>query len=139
MVDYRFDYGPLDIANHVQQQGDMGRQRGQQSFANRLLGQAYNAPDAAGFVEIFNGEALVYVGTGRNTWAGTSITEPNPPYLKAGVYQPGPGSSWWDGKAATMYYPVSMVVDDGYSVAQLRQWVNRQLADNSNSLVLLAN
>lgn len=98
-----------------------------------------NAPDAAGFVEIFNGEALVYVGTGRNTWAGTAITEPNPPYIKAGVYQPGPGSSWWDGKAATMYYPVSMVVDDGYSVAQLRQWVNRQLADNSNSLVLLAN
>lgn len=96
-----------------------------------------NAADSDGFVEIFNGDALVYAGSGRNTWAGTSITEPNPPYIKAGVYQPGPGSSWWDGKAATIFYPAAFVVADGYTPLQCRQWVDGQLAAYGNSPVSL--
>ena len=94
-----------------------------------------NAPDSDGFVEIFDGDALVYSGSGRNTWAGTAITEPNPPYLKCGVYQPGPGSSWWNGRAATMYFQAAFVIDGDYAPAQLRQWVDAQLRDNSNAPV----
>lgn len=32
---------------YAQQQGEMGRQRGEGQFINKLLGEAYNAPDAA--------------------------------------------------------------------------------------------
>ena len=41
-------WGPIDAANHVTQMGDRGRQRGESTFLNKLLGQAYNSPDAAG-------------------------------------------------------------------------------------------
>ena len=34
-------------AQYVQQQGEIGRQRGEGQFINKLLGEAYNAPDAA--------------------------------------------------------------------------------------------
>lgn len=34
-------------AQYVQQQGEDGRQRGEGQFINKLLGEAYNAPDAA--------------------------------------------------------------------------------------------
>lgn len=36
----------LGIANHVQQQGELGRQQGTTQRLNRLAGQAYGAPDA---------------------------------------------------------------------------------------------
>ncbi len=35
--------GVLDLAGYVQKQGEMGRARGQESFLNRLAGQAYSA------------------------------------------------------------------------------------------------
>ena len=101
------------------------------------LADGTNAPGATGFVELYHGDQPVYTLAGRNTWAGTEITEPNPPYLKCGVYQPGPGSSWWDGKAASIFYPAALVIDDSNSPAQLRRWVDAQLASNGNAPMAL--
>jgi hypothetical protein len=48
MVDYSRQINPLEIADYVNQRGDAGRARGEGMYLNRLMGEAYNAPDAAG-------------------------------------------------------------------------------------------
>lgn len=94
-----------------------------------------NAPDADGLVEIFNGSTLVASFAGRNTWAGTPVTEPNPPYIKCGVYQSGPAFAWWDGKAALMYYAACLTATGDETPSTLRRQVDAQLAANQSSLV----
>lgn len=37
-------FGALDVANHIQQQGEVGRQQGERSYLGRLMGQAIEAP-----------------------------------------------------------------------------------------------
>lgn len=37
-------FGALDAANHIQQQGEVGRQQGERSYLGRLMGQAIEAP-----------------------------------------------------------------------------------------------
>lgn len=95
-----------------------------------------NTPDADGLVEIFSGGALVASFAGRNTWAGTAVTEPNPPYLKAGVYQAGPAFTWWDGKSATMYYTAALTATGDESPASIRAQIDAQLRANPNKPVL---
>jgi hypothetical protein len=48
MVDYSRQINPLEIADYVNQRGDAGRARGEGMYLNRLMGEAYTAPDAAG-------------------------------------------------------------------------------------------
>lgn len=91
-----------------------------------------NEADANGFLRIYDGDALAYSLAGRNTWDGTAITEPNPPYLKVGVYQPGPAFAWWDGKAATMFYPAALVVAGVQEPSAIRQWIDASLLSNGN-------
>lgn len=92
-----------------------------------------NAPDANGLIEIYNGDTLVTSFAGRNTWAGNASTEPNPPYIKAGVYQAGPGYGWWAGKSALMYYVAALCATGDETPASLRAQINQQLGVNSNA------
>jgi len=94
-----------------------------------------NEADANGLVEIYNGDTLVASFAGRNTWAGTPVTEPNPPYIKCGVYQAGPAFTWWDGKSATMYYTAALSATGEETPATLRSQIDAQLVANPSSLV----
>lgn len=90
--------------------------------------------NAQGFFELCYGDALVASFTGQNTWADpTGTNEPNPPYIKGGVYQAGHGSSWWQGKAASIYYVSAVVATSDETPASLRAQINAQLAANDNA------
>lgn len=86
-----------------------------------------NAPAEFGFARTFIDGAQVDDFTGLNTWAGTPITEPNPPYIKCGVYQPGPDFAWWTGKSALMFYPCCMTADGLLPLGELQDYANRRL------------
>lgn len=92
--------------------------------------------DSAGnaYVMLWHGDALVYSETGQiNTWAdGTGTSEPNPPFLKAGIYQPNTGAAWWAGREFWMYHVSTIVASADETTASLRTWVNDRLAANSN-------
>jgi hypothetical protein len=90
-----------------------------------------NAPDSQGSVEVYNGSQLVYNEVGRNTWAGTPITEPNPPYIKCGVYQPGPAFPWWAGRASEIFHIACQVWPGDTPPAVFRRAVEDALVLNS--------
>lgn len=77
-----------------------------------------NAPLVDGFANVYFNGALAGSRTGRNTWSGTAITEPNPPYMKVGVYVPST-ASWWDGKSRTMWARGAILGDANESQATL--------------------
>lgn len=86
-----------------------------------------------GIFELYDGDTLVYSMNGqKNTWDGTAITEPQPPYLKAGIYQPNTADSWWVGRQLTMYHVASLMATSDETPTSLRSWVNNRLLANSN-------
>lgn len=99
-----------------------------------------NAPDALGFLNLYLDGAQVPVlggfAVGRNTWAPAAPgAEPNPPYIKCGVYQAGPAFSWWAGKSATMFYPSCAVGSAEETATSLRALIDAQLAGAPNTAI----
>lgn len=94
-----------------------------------------NAPAAAGFAKTYIDGTLVDEFTGVNTWDGTPVTEPGPPYIKCGVYQPGPDFAWWTGRAALMFYPCCMTAAGSLTLAQLRAYTDERVAAKRVTLV----
>ena len=90
-----------------------------------------NAPASAGFAETYINGQMLDSFTGLNTWAGTPVTEPGPPYIKCGVYQPGPAFPWWAGKSATMWYPCCMVAEGNLTLADLRAYADAGIPASS--------
>lgn len=93
-----------------------------------------NDAAANGRFDLYDGDALVYSLTGqKNTWDGNASTEPNPPYIKAGIYQPNTGDAWWAGRQLAMCHVATVVGTADETPASLRAWVNARLAANSNA------
>lgn len=93
-----------------------------------------NDAAANGLIQIYDGDALVYSSSGvKNTWDGNGTTEPNPPYLKAGIYQPNSGDLWWAGRQLSMFHVASVTATANETPASLRAWVDERLAANSNA------
>lgn len=93
-----------------------------------------NDAAANGLFELYDGDTLVYTLNGqKNTWDGTAVTEPQPPYLKAGIYQPNTADSWWTGRQLTMYHVASLMATADETPASLRAWVDARLAANPNT------
>ncbi len=93
-----------------------------------------NEAAANGLVQIYDGDTLVYSASGaKNTWDGNATTEPNPPYLKAGIYQPHTGDSWWPGRQLAMFHIASLTATADETPASLRAYVDARLAANSNA------
>lgn len=93
-----------------------------------------NDAAANGRFDLYDGDALVYSLTGaKNTWDGNAVSEPNPPYIKAGIYQPNTGDAWWAGRQLAMCHVATIVASAEETPASLRAWVNDRLAANSNA------
>lgn len=94
--------------------------------------------DVAGnaYILLWHGDQLVYSESGQiNTWAdGTGTSEPNPPYIKAGIYQPDTGAVWWAGRQFWMYHVATIVASGDETPQSLRTYVNARLAANSNAV-----
>lgn len=74
-----------------------------------------NEPLANGFTYVYLNGVLAGSRTGRNHWASV---DPNPPYIKAGVYVPST-ASWWDGKSRTMWHRGAVLGDANESQSDL--------------------
>lgn len=87
------------------------------------------------YLMLWHGDQLVYSESGQiNTWIdGTGTSEPNPPYLKAGIYQPNTSAAWWAGRQFWMYHVATVVATADETPASLRAWVNARLSANSNA------
>lgn len=84
---------------------------------------------AAGVFDLYQGDALVYSLPGqKNTWDDGSPSEPNPPYLKAGIYQPNSGDAWWIGRQLTCFHVASIVASADETPASLRAYVDAHLS-----------
>lgn len=93
-----------------------------------------NEAAANGRFDLYDGDALVYSLTGqKNTWDGTPVTEPNPPYIKAGIYQPNTGDAWWAGRQLSMCHVATIVASADETPASLRAYVNARLAAKPNT------
>lgn len=93
-----------------------------------------NEPDANGVFELYERDALVYQSNGtRNTWDNGTPPEPNPPYLKAGVYQPDFGEGWWAGRGLWMYHVASIVATGDETPTSLRRYVDSRLTANTSA------
>lgn len=92
-----------------------------------------NESAANGMFDLYDGDSLVYSLRGqKNTWDGDAVSEPNPPYIKAGIYQPNTGSSWWAGRQLAMCHVATLVGTEGETPASLRAWVDARLSANLN-------
>lgn len=76
-----------------------------------------NEPTANGYLNLYVDGALVAQRTGRNHWA---TVDPNPPYLKCGVYVPDGASPWWAGKSRTVWHRGAVMADGGESFEALQ-------------------
>ncbi len=84
-----------------------------------------NAPLIDGFANVYLNGALAGIRTGRNTWSGNATTEPNPPYMKVGVYVPST-APWWDGKSRTMWYRGAALGDAGETMQYMDALIRTQ-------------
>lgn len=93
-----------------------------------------NEPAANGRFDLYHGDTLAYSLTGqKNTWDGNGVTEPYPPYIKAGIYQPNTGDSWWAGRQLAMHHVATIVATGDETPQSLRAYVDARLAANSNA------
>lgn len=93
-----------------------------------------NDAAANGRFDLYDGDSLVYSLAGqKNTWDGNASTEPNPPYIKAGVYQPNTGDSWWAGRQLAVFHVATIAATSDETPASLRRYVDARLAANSNA------
>lgn len=86
-----------------------------------------NSAAVNGTIRYYVGDTLVYSAAGKNTWDDGSPSEPNPPYLKSGIYQPNSEDSWWVGKRLTCYHVAGIVADGFISPSEFRSYVNSRL------------
>lgn len=88
-----------------------------------------------GYIMLWHSDTLVYSESGQvNTWAdGTGTSEPNPPFLKAGIYQPNTGAAWWAGREFWMFHVASIVASADETPASLRAYVDARLAAKPNT------
>lgn len=70
-----------------------------------------NEPLANGFAEAYINGQLTGQRTGRNHWA---TVDPNPPYMKSGVYVPTTNIAW-AGKSRTLWTRGAVLADGGES------------------------
>lgn len=75
-----------------------------------------NEPTANGYIDLYVDGALVAQRTGRNHWA---TVDPNPPYLKCGMYVPVGTDPWWQGKSRTVWHRGAVMADGGESFDSL--------------------
>ena len=109
--------------------------RGEQLEFTLRARWADGSHDTAGnaYLMLWHGDALVYSEAGQiNTWADVGSSEPNPPFLKAGIYQPDTGASWWVGREFWAYHVASIVATADETPQSLRTYVDSRLAANSN-------
>lgn len=90
-----------------------------------------NESDGNGLLRVYHNGALCYSLAGRNTWDNGTPSEPNPPYLKAGIYQPNTGDAWWVGKRLTCYHVAALVADGFETPESCRSFVDSQLKSRS--------
>lgn len=86
-----------------------------------------NAASNSGIIRYYLGNNLVYYSEGKNTWDNGSPSEPNPPYLKSGIYQPNSSDAWWVGKRLTCYHVAGIVAEGFIDPSEFREYVNRSL------------
>lgn len=98
-----------------------------------------NAPASSGFARSYIDGVLVDEFTGVNTWAGEPSAEPDPPYIKCGIYQPGPAFPWWQGKSARMFYLACMTADGSLTLEQLRDYVDQRTGAHRANAIKSAN
>lgn len=92
-----------------------------------------NEAAANGVFDLYDGDTLAYSLRGqKNTWDGNAVTEPNPPYVKAGIYQPNTGDSWWAGRQLSMCHVATVVGTADETPASLRAYVNARLIASSS-------
>lgn len=97
-----------------------------------------NTAAASGVFDLYEGDTLVYSLRGqKNTWDNGVPSEPNPPYIKAGIYQPNTGDSWWTGRQLTCYHVASIVASADETPQSLREFVDLALVGASNSKQLI--
>jgi len=91
-----------------------------------------NEPAEDGVFRVYFDGVLSYDGSGvKNTWDNGSPSEPNPPYLKCGIYQPNTGDSWWVGKSLTIYTVAAFVAAGFEDVLSCAEYVNSILSGSS--------
>lgn len=72
---------------------------------------------ANGYIDVYVDGQRVAGRTGRNHWA---TVDPNPPYLKCGIYVPDGGAAWWSGKSRTIWHRGAVMADGGESFGDLQ-------------------
>lgn len=77
---------------------------------------------ANGFIETYINGSMVGRSTGRNHWA---TVDPNPPYIKVGIYVPSTNSAW-AGKSKTMWSRGAVLADAGEPFSQLQALMETQ-------------
>jgi len=103
-------------------------------FIRALWADGTHVAAASGrFAAYFNGTQVYSLNGVKNTWDDGTPTEPSPPYLKAGIYQPNTGDAWWTGKQLTMYHVASVVGSADETNETLRAYVDAQLAANGRA------
>lgn len=106
-------------------------------FTLRVLwADGTKVPAAQGVFDIYMGDQLVYRRAGqKNTWDDGTPTEPSPPYIKAGIYQPNSSDLWWIGRQLTCYHVATLIATADETPQSLRALVNADLAANSQRQV----
>lgn len=94
---------------------------------------AQHVAAALGIYEWTVDGVLVFSDNGaKNTWDGYSGSDPDPPWMKCGVYQSAPGESWWAGKEAVCYYAAMACGSAAETLTSIRAYVDAQLAASNN-------
>lgn len=95
-----------------------------------------NESAAAGIFRVYFNGLLRYEGNGiKNTWDNGSPSEPNPPYLKCGIYQPNSTDSWWIGRRLTSYVVAAFVVSGFIEPNACMSYVESVVSNNSRRAV----
>ena len=90
-----------------------------------------NEADGNGVFRAYHNGSLCYSISGRNTWDNGAPSEPNPPFLKAGIYQPNTGDAWWVGKRLTCYHVAAFVAGGFETPESCRAYVDGLLKSRS--------
>ena len=82
-----------------------------------------NEPTANGYLKLWVDGVLVAERTGRNHWA---TPDPNPPYIKCGIYVPTGTAPWWAGKSRTVHHRGAVMADGEETFADLSALMRTQ-------------
>lgn len=92
-------------------------------------------PAANGVFDLYHNDILVYSLPGqKNTWDNGAPSEPNPPYIKAGIYQPNSTDAWWLGRQLSCFHIATIVASADETPQTLRSFVDDQIRSTPNQV-----